>query len=523
MLQPDFQQIPLSQLRVSSTVSQIERRLHLDRNTLAELADSLLEVGMLQPLVVRYVDTKAVLPEYEIVAGERRFLAAKQAGLKTVPVNVRQLSDEQVLEVQLVENLQREDLHELAEAEGYEGLQKLGHTAEQIADKVGKSKAYVYARLKLTSLAPEARKAFYAGKLNSSTALLLARIPSDVLQKQALKEITAARWDDGVMSVRDTQRHIHEHYMLKLSAAGFKTEDPNLVPAAGACGACLKRTGNQPQLFGDVKGADVCTDPVCFKAKIAAHASQMIATAEKSGQRVIAGDQAKKIARYGTHSLQGYVRLDSKDYDGPKVRTYRQVLGKGYVSTLLVDPEDGKVIEVAPDKDLPKGKSSSDHDSYRAQNKANDKKRQLELEYRAALAKQIHTADFDDDTPEDLALACEAIFDRIHHDGTKRLFKVMGWEPVQKVTKKGSYKMPPSYEISAHLEGLDETGLWKMLRLLSIAGELEVYSHDASAPERMLALAKRLKVNAQKVRDELVAAAKVKTAAKKTTKRSKAK
>ena len=128
----------------------------------------------------------------------------------------------------------------------------------------------------------------------------------------------------------DGQKHIHDHYMLRLSDAGFKTSDPTLVPAAGACGACPKRTGNQPELFGDVKSADVCTDPVCFRQKIAAHAERAIAAAAETGQTVLAGAEAKKVAKYGTdaHQLEGYVRLDARDYHAGsgKPRTFRQVL-----------------------------------------------------------------------------------------------------------------------------------------------------------------------------------------------------
>lgn len=271
------QSIRLANIAVSETGAQAERRKHLDKAKLAELAESIKTVGLLSPIIVRIIDGV-----FEIVAGERRYLAAKLAGLEHIDASVRDLTDDQVLEVQLVENLQREDLHELAEAEGYEALQKLNHTAEAIADKVGKSKAYVYARMKLLALCKDARKAFYEGKLSASTALLLARIPNDKLQAQALKENTQDRWD-GPMSYRAAAEHIQNNYMLRLSDAGFKTEDPELVPAAGACGACPKRSGNQKELFGDVKGADICTDTVCFAAKRQAHAARVMAVSVGAG------------------------------------------------------------------------------------------------------------------------------------------------------------------------------------------------------------------------------------------------
>jgi ParB family transcriptional regulator, chromosome partitioning protein len=102
MQQPDFQQVPIGQLRLSKTTSQIERRAHLDKGAITELAISIGEVGLLQPLVVRPIKRSAGLnylptdPTHEVVAGERRYLAAKEAGLKALPVNVRELTDEQV-------------------------------------------------------------------------------------------------------------------------------------------------------------------------------------------------------------------------------------------------------------------------------------------------------------------------------------------------------------------------------------------------------------------------------------------
>jgi ParB/RepB/Spo0J family partition protein len=183
------QSIPLASLRVSDTGAQAERRKRFDKAAIAELAESIRTVGLLQPLVVRPRDDG-----FQIIAGERRFLAAQAAGLDTVLAAVRELTDDQVLEVQLIENLQREGLHELVEAEGYEALMKRhGYTVDDLVAKVGKSRAYVYARLKLLALCKEGRKAFYDGKISASIALLVARIPGDSLQQEALKEITQGR------------------------------------------------------------------------------------------------------------------------------------------------------------------------------------------------------------------------------------------------------------------------------------------------------------------------------------------
>lgn len=494
------QAIALADLTVSNTGSQAERRAHFDKAAIAELAESIKSVGLLSPIIARPVNGY-----FEVVAGERRFIAAKQAGLKSISVTVRELTDEQVLEIQLIENLQREGLHELAEAEGYEALQQLGHTANDIADKVGKSKAYVYARMKLLSLSKDARKAFYEGKLNSSTALLLARIPVESVQKEALKTITQDRYD-GVMSVRDAQDLIHREYMTRLSDAGFPTEDPDLVPAAGVCSACPKRTGNQPELFGDIKGADVCTDPVCFKAKREAHATRAIAAAKETGQKVIVGKEAKKIAPYGAESsnLHGYKPLDSKSYEDPKGRTVRQLLGKDYTPTLLQDPESGKLVKVAPEADVKKalkdaGVKSSSGSSMPGTQSAQEKKAKAERAFRQALFAKVREA-----YPPALARAdwndlALAFVHEMQHETTKQLFKLWGWEPAKTQYGNGNYEKAAATYIPA-LSGAD---LSKLLLDLIFVSDLSVSTWSDAKPQKLFDAAKRFKVNAEQVRRQL--------------------
>lgn len=184
-------EIPLDQLHASKT----NPRKHFDKDALAELASSVKSHGVMQPILVRPHPSRR--PDevseiaFEIVAGERRYRAAKLAGLASIPAIVRELTDVQTLEMQVIENLQRSDLHPLEEAEGYEQLMKLHkQTADELAVKVGKSKGYVYARIKLLALSPAARKAFYDGDLVPSVATFIARIPGHALQDKALKEVT---------------------------------------------------------------------------------------------------------------------------------------------------------------------------------------------------------------------------------------------------------------------------------------------------------------------------------------------
>lgn len=281
-------------------------RRGLDEVSLNELAASIRSVGVMQPILVRNWQPGMTLPHgkvfgdmidhFEIIAGERRWRAATIAGLPQVPVLVRDLTDDDVLKFQLIENIEREDLDALEEAEGYDKLMQQKdaegklYTAERIAEIMGVSKGTIYARLKLLALCPEAREAFIKGQLDASRGLLIARIPVHKLQIEALKAII-----EQELSYRQAQQLIHEEYMLDLARAAWSPKDAELLPKAGACTECTKRTGNQPGLFDDVKSKDVCTDPVCFGMKKTAHVLKLQKDAEAQGHKVIPAKEAKKI------------------------------------------------------------------------------------------------------------------------------------------------------------------------------------------------------------------------------------
>lgn len=328
------------------TPSATNPRKRFDKDALADLTDSVRKHGIIQPILVRQIDP--AIAAYELVAGERRYRAATAAGLEEIPAIVRNLTDVEALELQVIENLQRADLHPIEEAEGYEQLRdRHGYSIDELAAKVGKSKAYVYARLKFTDLCKEAREAFFAGELNASTALLIARIPTDKVQKAALKELTATDHRGEVMPVRMAAEHIQRSYMLKLKEAPFSPNDEKLVPKAGSCGACPKRTGNQPELFGDVKSADTCTDPTCFAGKKEAHFARLRADAEAKGATVITGKDAKAIIPNEWSAMQqGWIGADQKVWEDAKDRTAKAIMGKGHVWTLIEHPVSHELVPI---------------------------------------------------------------------------------------------------------------------------------------------------------------------------------
>jgi len=338
---------------------------------LAELAESIKASGVHSPLLLRPLPADrlqdtftnraagAVLPTYELVTGERRLRASIMAEQETVPALVRSLTDDEVLEIQIIENLQRDDLSELEEAEGYEMLMQHGldgHrlTVDQVGAKIGKSRSYVYARLKLLDLSDTARKSMHDGKLDASKGLLLARIPDAKLQLKALKEITHEGYAGRTMSYREAADHVQKNYMLRLADARFSIKAVDLVPAAGACDACPKRTGANPDLFSDVKSADVCTDPPCFTSKEDAHAAQQRAEAVARGQTIIDGREAKALMPNSwSNRVEGYLCLDDPR-DSPTNKPLRSLLAKQMVANdvqpvLVANPhKKGELVAVLP-------------------------------------------------------------------------------------------------------------------------------------------------------------------------------
>jgi ParB family chromosome partitioning protein len=275
----EYRNVPLSVLNESKT----NPRRTFEPVALQELAASIRTQGVLSPLLVRPLTENG----FEIIAGARRYRAAQMAEQSTVPVRIVNLSDAAALEAQLVENLVRSEIHPMEEAQGFRALLALDepkYSIEQIAAKVGKSPIFVASRLKLADLVPAAVEAFYADEIGVGHALLLAKLPADQ-QAQALSACFKEVYNNGakpariLLPVRNLQFWIDSNILLVLKDAPFNKRDAQLVPAAGSCADCPKRTGHNKLLFGDDLGrqGDRCTDPGCYAAKVSAHVAQTVA------------------------------------------------------------------------------------------------------------------------------------------------------------------------------------------------------------------------------------------------------
>lgn len=512
-----FREIPYDQLRPSRTAAQAHRRKAFDKKALAELAESIGTEGVIQPLVVRELAHPVNRNEYyEIVAGERRYVAAGIAKLATLPCVVRELTDEQAVKVQLIENLQREDLHPMHEAESYAELMKHGVTVDELYPEVGKSKAYVYGRLKLLSLSKACRAAFYAGDISASIAEKLARIPVEKLQDEALEAVLGnphakeSYRRRPPMSFRDALEHINEHFMLDLSTAPFPVEDETLN-GAGPCAKCPKRTGNQPELFGDVKKGDICTDTQCFGAKSRAWGQRQIEAAKKNGVQTITGKAASAILPYNGLERSRDPYLNDGWHAASGVRSRMKA---DSTTALVMDPKTGVTLEVVHDRELAKPKREKMYDGSsgdRGHRKAVARAAQ-ETKIRIAIFKALR-AKLKVPSKREIAVMVAA---SIGFEGWEQVRRL---EAAEKGAKWNRFREPDYRSPSDQVARLKDSELDHFMAEAFVINELKASSYGKQKTPRLDAAAKSARVDVKKIRAELAPKKKPKAKTKKKGKR----
>lgn len=261
-------------------VSPLNARKHFDEAKMKELAASIKEKGVIEPIIVRPKSGK--IQKYEIVCGERRYKASLSAGLKDIPVIVRDLSDEQTLEFQIIENLQREDLDPLDEAAGFKTmLDKCKYTQADLATKVGKSQAYIANRMRLLDLSKDIQEAISSGDVTPGHGMVLLRLNDQKDQAAFFKAIVREK-----LSIRSAENHLKD-FGRSLASAPFDKKN---------CEAC-NFNGNKQQDFFDketnLRGR--CMDPACFAKKMDSFINSQITELKKSGVRVIAEKSYRDI------------------------------------------------------------------------------------------------------------------------------------------------------------------------------------------------------------------------------------
>jgi ParB family chromosome partitioning protein len=270
-----FQYLAIDTVHESNT----NPRRTFDETKLQELAESIRQHGLIQPITVRPKDEG-----FELIAGARRFRAALLAELFSIPARIVEISDAQAVEWQIVENALREDVHPYEEAEGYQRLLDMpGYDVPTLVEKTGKSASHIYARLSLLQLIPAVAEAFSQDRITASHANLIARLPQES-QAEAFEQCWRKDWQDTeahLLPAKHVSAWIQNNLYLALADAPFDREDPTLNPAAGACVTCLRRSGFNTSLFADVTNGDHCLDGNCYQTKLTSHIDREVAARPK--------------------------------------------------------------------------------------------------------------------------------------------------------------------------------------------------------------------------------------------------
>ena len=242
------------------------------RKGIDELTASVKEKGIIQPIIVRPVKGNG---HYEIVAGHRRFLAATNAGLGEIPAIVQELPDDEAIEVAIIENDQREDANPLDEAKAFKRLME-NDEVETIAARIGRTVGYVQGRVKLLGLCKEAKQALSSGKISLGHAQVLLRLRGKDEQRALLSDILSGEGGHGI-TVAAAKAMVREN-SLALADAPFDIS---------GCESCAFRSGNQAELFPELKDTEECSDRACFYKKTLAYYRARTKEKEDAGFKVI--------------------------------------------------------------------------------------------------------------------------------------------------------------------------------------------------------------------------------------------
>ena len=514
-----------------------------DPGSLDDLIASVRQHGVQQPIKLRPKGDRL-----EIVYGERRLQAARKIGLTSIPATIEDLSDEEALTLRIVENACRASPHPLDEAESYEQLLAMknprgepSHTVDSLAELVGRSAQYVYARLKLTALGSAMRKTFREGQLTVTTAFLVARaVPLD-LQDEALAEFRELFADEegAPFPADELAFHIEQNYLTRLERAPFSLKDAKLLPKAGPCTTCPKRSGNQPGLFDDGIPKDTCSDRTCFRAKLEAHRQNLAANVVTKGGVVLSEPQSNEIYR-GAHQLPWngkHIDVDVPCMEDPSGRTWRKLLGDLCPKlTLATDPRGvphalalrhaalAALNEAGVDlasirKDtsaVPREASSREGDDAgnkdpAAARAAAELRRATVVSILGAIATAAESRPADDPTFASLIL--DSMTQGGYHDAIADTVKRLGLTRANGET--------PDEVLGAHARGLDAKGLRALILELSLArGAYFAWSKAYS--ERLVAAAAAYSVDIPAIEKRTAEEIEVKRAQRSTRKAPKA-
>src|SRR5229473_118102 len=469
-----IQEVPLAKIRESKT----NPRRFFDEAKLAELADNIRQHGVLQPILLR------PLPDgetgtYELVAGTRRYRASKLAKRECIPATVRDLTDAQALELQVIENVQRVDVHPLDEAQGYAALIELQpdtYTVESIASRVGRSPAYVSGRLRLIQLIPEAKQAFYEDKLTVAHAFEIARLqPND--QRRALQECFPQYRNAGAIlkdkkaeatTVGELRSWIEREIHLDLTNAPFDPQDETLLPKAGACARCPKRTGSNPLLFPEVRRASICTDRECYRAKVEAFVQIQAKPLEEKGENPLRVSQAPAWQANGHAKdvlFEGQYRKAKAKGECPNTKAAVLIDGKGAGSIFYLCQAEKCDVHNRVTRYQPTPQEQ-------AQRKKEALAERVEKLSRVRILEAVRKKLPETLSRPDLEMVVLDYFRRLGHDDHRRVSKLYGWEEKKGKTSWGAQAVDYEKIAAAAVQAMKTVDLNRFVVVCALVSDL---------------------------------------------------
>ena len=489
-----YRDLPLMQLQESPT----NPRRRYDETAMQELAVSIQSQGILAPLLVRRLEPS----QFEVIAGSRRFRAAKTAELSDVPVRIVEMTDAQVLEAQCVENLQREDVHPLEEANAFSAMLREHYDVATIAAKIGKPATFVVSRIQLTQLIATIADAFLADKLTLGHATLIAKLPQ-AHQPEAFTASYRNVWmTEGqtqvLVPVKELASWIESNILMELRTASFDRKDAELVPDAGSCHDCPKRTGANALLFPESQ-RDACLDRECFQAKINAHVARSI---ERNANLIQITTTWNGHRNGGPLSRNHYTEIVAAK-SSRKAKTERspaQTKCAHVAEGLVVEGADrGRILTICAEPTCPvhhaeAQKAREAQKETRASQRKEDQRRKDGLIARQRILSAI-LQKVSEPTKADLELVARGFFGNLSHEYRAVVAEEM--RPVGKGKQPSHQDVVSAFE--AKLRGTDQAGLNRLLLGMALL-EATFNTFSGEGAKQLEAVAKRYRVNTKTLR-----------------------
>lgn len=459
----EIQQLPLAKLHLSTT----NPRRTFDKEADAELTESIRIRGVLNPILVRPHPEKK--GEFEVIAGARRRRCAEDAGKEKIPCIVRtDLSEEEIREVQIVENLQRLDVHPLQEAEGFADYIKFTkRDVATLAARIGKDAAYITKRMKLADLIAPFKKRYLSKKMGLSHALILCRLTSD--QQKTVEDWFVNTWD-GCPSASELQNIVTKNFFLKILGAPWKLDDGELVKKAGPCSACPKLSSNSPALFDDVGKDTVCTDAKCYESKFLA----FIAKAEK--------ELGHALLRL---SAQEYWPRDEKIVSKDKwEKTTPKDCEHGRDGIIVHGDGLGKIVSACLEstgckthwsKAATSRRESTETAAQKEKRLAEERDRKQEIAFRRRVLLEVEKKGPKGITDAaELVTVARALWGRTYHDLATKILKLRGWMP----EKKKGESIDQSAIVDGKLKEMDAAQMSRFVLFLALTFNMDEAPSD---------------------------------------------